>query len=344
MKTKLFSVIKYLLFLSIGIALLLFAFKGIDLQKTIHEIRQANIPLILLSAFFSTVAFISRAFRWNILIEPLGYRPKLTNTTYSLMVGYLANLALPRLGEVTRCASLTKAEKVPFDELLGTVIVERVIDVICLLILILFTALIEFERLGNFLYQNLFIPLKDKMYHLLQSPWLIAGSIVFIVLVVLLIRTMRKNQDKHGLISKIVILLKGIMEGLKSVRKIRRPRAFIIHTVLIWTLYFLAGYVCFFSLPATSELNWKAGLFVLVVGGMSMSAPVQGGIGIFHLLVSQGLLLYSIPYEHGIAFATLLHSIQAILVILLGLFSFVMLFLANRKSASEMAVQNKIPD
>ena len=341
MRTKLFSAIKYLLFLSIGGALLLLAFKGVDLKTTMHEIKEANIFFVFLSIVASTIAFVSRAYRWNILIEPLGFKPKLSNTTYSLLVGYLANLALPRIGEVTRCGALTKAEKIPFEELIGTVIVERAIDVITLLLLILLTAFVEFERLGNFLYQNLFIPMKDKIYHYLHSPLFIMGCIFLIAIVVILIRALRKNSGKHGFISRISTLLKGIMEGLRSVRKIKRPWAFLFHTVLIWSLYFFAGYICFFSLPATSQLTWQAGLFVLIVGGIGMAAPVQGGIGIFHLLVSKGLLLYAIPYEHGIAFATLLHSTQAILVILLGTISFTLLFLADRKSSFEPSTIQK---
>lgn len=293
--------------------------------------KQANIFWMSISILCSVIAFVSRAYRWNILIEPLGYKPKLANTTYALLIGYFANLALPRLGEVTRCGSLNKAEKVPFDVLIGTVIVERVFDVICLLVCIFLTAIFEYQRLGNFLYENLFVPIKDKLNHYLQSPLLIAGALVIVLMLIFFIRAIRKNSGKHGFISKIVALLKGIMEGLRSVRKIKRPWSFLFHTVFIWTLYFISSYVVFFALPATSQLDWKAGLFVLSIGGMSMSAPVQGGIGIFHLLVSQGLLLYAIPHEHGIAFATLLHSTQMILVILLGTISFIMLFLASKK-------------
>ena len=324
--------------MSTGIALLFFAFKGVDLRSTLHEIKEANLFLILLSVGLSMVAMVSRAYRWNILIEPLGFKPKLSNTTYSLLVGYLANLALPRLGEVTRCGSLTKAEKIPFDELLGTVIAERLIDVICLFLCIVLTAFVEYERLGNFLFQNLYVPVSNKFVNLIESPWVHLALAVAIILFIAFILVMKKNSAKKGVIFKIMTLLKGVLEGIRSVRKIKRPRAFLFHTVLIWTLYFLVSYICFFALPATSHLGWKAGLFVLVVGGMSMSAPVQGGIGIFHLLISQGLLLYSIAYEHGIAFATLLHSTQTIMVIIAGIISFFMLFLVNKKASVGMAI------
>jgi len=334
LKKKLFSGIKYAIFLGIGIALLLLAFKGVDLKSAFAEIRQANLFWMSISVLCSVTAFVSRAYRWNILIEPLGYKPKLINTTYSVIIGYFANLALPRLGEVTRCGTLNKAEKVPFDELLGTVIVERIFDVICLLVCIFLTALFEYERLGNFLYTNLFEPLRDKFFHYAQSPVLIASAVILLALLIVFIRAIRKNSGRHGFISKIVALLKGIVEGLKSVKKIKRPWSFLFHTVFIWTLYFFSSYVCFFALRATSGLDWKAGLFVLSIGGMSMSAPVQGGIGVFHLLVSQGLLLYNIPHEHGIAYATLIHSTNAIIMILLGSLSFAMLFFANKKKSN----------
>ena len=337
MKAKIFSTVKYSLFLGLGIALLFLAFKGVDLKKAFEEMKQADMFWVGLSLLCSVVAFVSRAFRWNILIEPLGYEPKLKNTTYAVLIGYLANLALPRLGEVTRCGSLNKAEKVPFDALFGTVIVERVIDVISLLICILLTAFFEYDRLGNFLYDNLFAPFKEKMQRLMYSPLFIAGVIVFIILVVMFIRLIRKNSGKYGFISKVVTTINGVVHGLKSIREIKRPWSFLFHSVFIWVLYFFSSYLCFFSLPATSGLDWKAGLFVLSIGGMSMSAPVQGGIGVFHLLVSAGLLLYAIPHEHGIAFATLLHSTQTILIILLGSISFGILFFTNKKPSHDNA-------
>lgn len=317
--------------------MLLLAFKGVDLNKAFEEIKQANIFWIILSVMCSIIAHISRAYRWNILIEPLGYKPKLTNTTYAVLIGYLANLALPRLGEVTRCGSLNKAEKVPFDALFGTVIVERVIDVLSLLVCIVLTAIFEYERLGHFLYDNLFEPFRNKIEILIYSPLFISAAVIAVVFIIIFVRLIRKNSGKYGFISKIVSALKGIVHGLKSIREIKRPWSFLFHSVLIWVLYFFSSYLCFFALPVTSGLDWKAGLFVLSIGGMSMSAPVQGGIGVFHLLVSAGLLLYNIPHEHGIAFATLLHSTQTILIILLGSISFGILFFTNKKPSNENA-------
>ena len=139
MHKPLLSIIKYLFLLAVAGGLLYLAFRGVDLNKMVKSIAEANYGWLSVSVIVSLVAFVSRAYRWNLLIEPLGYEPKLSSTGYSLMVGYLANLAVPRLGEVSRCGSLSKAEKIPFNSLLGTVIVERVMDVICLIICLLLT-------------------------------------------------------------------------------------------------------------------------------------------------------------------------------------------------------------
>lgn len=331
MRSLLSTYIRYTLLLALGIGLLILAFRGVNLSATLQEIRTAHIPWLLVSIATSLVAFISRAIRWNLLIEPLGYRPALRNTAYSLLVGYLANLALPRLGEVTRCGSLNRVEKVPFDLLLGTVIMERALDVVCLLLCLTATAIIEFQRLGNFINNNLLSPLREKAGNTMQSPLVLLSVLLLVVLVVVLWRAGNRKDNSLGFLHRIRGLMKGVVQGLRSIGRLQKPGAFVFHTVLIWFMYYLMSYTCFFALDATAGLSWQAGLFVLVVGGMGMSAPVQGGIGAYHLLVSQGLMLYGISHEHGLAFATLMHASQTLVVILLGGISFLMLVLAQKK-------------
>ena len=163
MNTKIITIVKYLILLLVTGALLLFAFRGMNVNRILHEILHANMFWVAVSGLISVIAFVVRAHRWNLLIEPLGYFPSLKNTTCSLMVGYFANLAFPRLGEVSRCGALGKAESIPFNKLLGTVIVERVIDVLSLLICLLLVAVIEFKRLGNFFSENIFNPIIKKI-------------------------------------------------------------------------------------------------------------------------------------------------------------------------------------
>ena len=191
----------------------------------------------------------------------------------------------------------------------------------------LLVAILEYERLGNFLSQNIFDPVKEKLNSIIASPILITVVLLFFFA---LFFFLFKSKKSKGILAKAKEIFKGIAAGLVSVRNLKKPFQFVFHSVLIWFMYYLMSYLCFFALPATSQLSWHAGLFILVVGGMGMSAPVQGGIGAYHLLVSSGLLLYGITYEHGIAFATLMHTSQTVVVLLFGGLAFLYLFLKKR--------------
>ena len=334
MNKKIITIVKYLVLLLVAGALLLFAFRGMNINKILHEILRANMFWVALSGILSIIAFIIRAHRWKLLIEPLGYSPSMKKTTYSLMVGYFANLAFPRLGEVSRCAALSKAESIPFNKLLGTVIVERIIDVISLLICMLLVAALEFKRLGNFFNENIFNPLLKKIDQLSRSPILLTIIIiVLIALVFVLIYFSRKNKSK-GKETAFAKLTKGFIDGLRSVAKLKQPGLFIFHSIFIWVLYYLSVYVALFAFPFTSGLGSGAALFLLVAGGLGMSAPVQGGIGAYHLLVSQGLVLYGLSREDGLTFATLLHSLQLVLVIIMGIASLLLLFSSGKKKVN----------
>lgn len=330
MKKKLINIIKYVILLVVAAVLLLYALKGMDINKITQQIFSANILWVSISGVISIIALVVRAHRWNLLIEPMGYSPSLKNTTYSLMVGYFANLALPRLGEVSRCGALSKAEAIPFNKLLGTVIVERIIDVISLLICILLTAAIEYKRLGNFFDQKVFGPLSEKFEQVTRSPLLLTAIILFLLLLVIgAIFFFRRNKATDSKLNKII---RGFIDGLRSVANLKRPWLFIFQSAFIWVLYYLGVYVALFAFPFTSELGAGAALFLLVAGGIAMSAPVQGGIGTYHLLVSQGLVLYGVSAVNGLAFAFMVHGLQLILVILLGVASMFLLFSARKKT------------
>ena len=331
MQKRIIDVLKYFLLLLLAAALLYFAFRGMDIKKIVHDILQANIFWVAASGIISVIAFVVRAHRWNLLIEPMGYQPSLKNTTASLMVGYFANLAVPRMGEVSRCGALSKAENIPFNKLLGTVIVDRVIDVISLLICMLLAALLEFKRLGNFFNENIFNPLINKFSKLAQSPLLLTLVIVILLILILLAYYLIKKDKSKNAESKISKLMKGFLDGLRSVGRLKRPWLFIVESVLIWALYLAGVYVALNAFPFTKELGASASLFLLVAAGIAMSAPVQGGIGAYHLLVSQGLILYGLTEENGLVFAGMLHSLQLILVIIIGSISLIVLFASQKK-------------
>jgi len=331
MKKKLLNIVKYIILLGVAAALLLYALKGMDIKKVFQQISGANIFWVVISGFISIVAFVVRAHRWNLLIEPMGYSPSLRNTTYSVMVGYFANLAFPRLGEVSRCGALSKAESIPFNKLLGTVIVERIIDVLSLLICILLAAAIEYKRLGSFFTEKVFDPVNEKFQKLAGSPLLlIAVVLALLILLIIAIYFIRKN-NKQGSDSKINKIIKGFIDGLRSVANLKRPGLFIFQSAFIWILYFLGVYTALYAFSFTSGLGASAALFLLVAGGLGMSAPVQGGIGAYHLLVKEGLILYGVAAENGLAFAFMLHGLQLILVIVPGIISLFLLFSINKK-------------
>jgi len=277
------------------------------------------------------LAFASRAWRWNMLLRPLGYTPKFSNTFYALMFGYLANLALPRLGEVSRSVALNRAEKIPLDVVIGTVIAERAVDVLSLLLCIVLALILEFDRIYSFLMDNLARPFMSKISDAVHSDFFFPVVFVLVAGIITLVVIRRRKKQTSSFTEKILLFFKGILAGLTSVMKMKNHNVFILHSVFIWVMYWLVTYICFFSLDATSSLDVKAGIFVLVVGGLGMTAPVQGGIGAYHWLVSQGLLIYGIQLTDGLAYATIVHTSQTLLVIIVGTISFLMLSVNNKK-------------
>lgn len=337
MKRKILNVLKFIFFLSIGMGLLYLAFKGVNLKSLGEDLKHAQYGWLILTFFLGFISHLSRAMRWKLLIAPLGYSPKTSHTFYAVMIGYLSNLAAPRLGEVVRCGSLNKTDKIPFDSLLGTVIVERAIDLLVLVILTLIVFFAKINFFGNFLSQNIFVPLGHKFSGLL-SRWIpiLLFFIILLVLMVLLF-VFRKKLSHIHVIMKLKKLLSGIANGLKSLYTMKNLPLFLLHTLLIWGMYFLITWIIFFTIPETSGLGPLAGLFILVTGSLGMTVPVQGGIGAYHWIVSLSLTLYGISREKGLVFATIAHESQTLLVILLGAISLILVFLLQKHSSGKVS-------
>jgi len=332
LKRKILRIFNFFVFLAIGLLLLYLAFKGIDFNTLVEDLKSANYYWVLLSLFFAIIGYVSRAYRWKLLIEPLNYNPPVKNVFYALMFGYLANFAFPRIGEISRCGSLTKSDKIPMDALIGTVLIERAIDLVVLLSLLVIIFLAKIESFGLFIKENVFIPISKKLINTVDFSiyyWLII--IVVIAATFGLFYYFRKKFKRVRIIIKIRKIIRGVVSGVKTVTKMRNRSAFLLHTFIIWFMYFLMTYVVIFAIPATESLKPIDGLFLLVIGGLGMAAPVQGGIGAFHWIVSLALSLYGISREDGLVFATIQHESQAILAILLGGFSVIMLFLNSRQ-------------
>ncbi|MEZ5012594.1 MAG: lysylphosphatidylglycerol synthase transmembrane domain-containing protein [Bacteroidales bacterium] len=324
MKEKLNSILRVLIFLCLSGLLLFLAFRKVEFQKIAQALVSAKYGWLVLSFTFSMFAFFSRARRWILMIRPLGHNPSFRNTYHAMMTGYLVNFALPRMGEVSKCVALGKKEKIPVDSLIGTVIVERTFDVISMLAIMFLMIILRGDLMGTFIGDNVIDPLFNKVASPFNSslvPLVITG--IVIAALALAIFLGRKSLMKNPLFARIAGFIKGIGEGLRSFYRMDNRLEFIFHTIFIWVNYILMSWVVVFMIPATSHLTFADATFILVIGSLGMSAPVQGGIGAFHWIVSRGLhLVYGISLEDGLAYATLAHESQFILIALLGAWSF----------------------
>ncbi len=332
MKKKAFKVLRYIIFLLIGVLLLYLAFKGIDFQALWYEFKQARYIWIFLSILVLTLSHMTRAYRWKLLIEPLGYNPQFSSTFYSLMIGYLANYAFPRIGEITRCGALGRTEKIPMDKLFGTVIIERVVDLFTMFLFLIILITAKFEFFSSFIKPNILDPVGNKLSFLLGKTilywFILVGTPVLLVIMLYLFRS---RFYKWSLIRKIRDIIKGVFTGLTTLSSLKKVWQFIISSLLIWIFYLLMTYIAFFALSSTSNLNLIDGLFILVIGSFAFVAPVQGGIGAFHWIVSGGLMLYGLTKEEGLAYATITHGSQMLWTILIGIISMLLLISVRKK-------------
>ena len=337
MKKVIKQVLQFLLFLAIGILLLWIAFRNVKFNDLAAGLREANYFFVILSVIFDLFAFLSRAKRWNLLIWPMGYKPAFRNTFNSMMTGYFANMAIPRIGEITRCVALAKKEKIPVDRLIGTVVIERAIDLISVVIIMIIMIFTSSDKINQFLRETILIPFREKVFSPFGLTWLIWVVLLLITAAFLfLLIKYRRNLRKIPVISKIFDLSKGIIQGLKSIKTLERKWEFIFHTVFMWICYLLMTWVVVFAIDSTSHLNLGDALFLLVIGSFAMIAPVPSGIGAFHYIISRGLsFVQGVNLEDGALYAILTHESQMILIIILGIFASYMIFRKGKGIESE---------
>lgn len=279
----------------------------------VHTWQSANKEWLLLMAAITILSHFLRAIRWNILLEPIGYKPKVTNTFLSLMVGYLINLVIPRGGEVSRCYNLYKLEKVPVEMSFGTVVVERIIDLLCLLFLIALSFILESKKLFEFINT---LPLGGAGSKFATLTYIALGVLAVGAVLFWLVRSNKKAGD---FIRKMWSGFKG---GLLSLFKLKNKGPFIVYSITIWALYFLMSYCVVRAFPSTSVLGFEAVLSLFAIGAIAMAAPLPGGAGSYHVLVPQGLVfLYAIPRTDAVAFTFIFHGWQTAILVVAGAIS-----------------------
>lgn len=328
MKKKLFTILKYAFFLALGFFLVWWQFdKMTALQKSqfSESLKHANYWLILPVVIMAILSHISRSVRWKILIEPMGYKPSTTNTFYSVMSGYLANTFLPRVGEILKCSLLSRYEKIPMNKLIGTILIERLFDFVCYLILIIITILIQIKYVSDFV--------KEKFAQIARnntgfSIWLkLLIALLLILVLIFIVRWVFKKFAHHRYIISIKGFHIGFREGLFSIRYLKNRGWFLAHTLFIWSLYLLQIYVGFSALSDTAHLGLAEACSVLSLATLAMIVA-PGGIGAFPLAVQEVLLIYNVD---NISFGWIMWGTSTVIIIVFGLFSFGLLMYKNRK-------------
>ena len=283
----------------------------------ISYIINADLKYIISAIVFGILSHLSRAFRWKFLLNPLGYYPRFINSILAVLVSYIANLGIPRSGEILRATTLSNYEKIPFEKLFGTIIAERLIDFIILLSLIFLTLSLQFESIWQIL--------REKTFDLQK---LIAVIFILSLIFFGLKKFLGKNNSK--ILTKINTFIEGLIEGIMSIKNMPYKLAFATHTIFIWTMYFSMFYIIKWTIPEMQNLQIIQMLPSFVIGGLTLTAT-NGGIGIYPLSVAMALSSFGISNESGLAFGWIVWTSQTLMIIFFGSLSFFILPLVNRK-------------
>jgi hypothetical protein len=320
------ELVRYVIILLLTGVIFWYLFRQINLTDFKLALQEFNFWWIGLSILLSVVSHFLRAWRWKGMLDSTEHPTSLINSYFAVMIGYLANSVFPRLGEVTRCGVLHRTDRVPVSTALGTVVTERVIDLFMLLILTLFTFLFQYNLLENYFHEGL-----NSLKLSLTANWWILALLCLGGISSLYILFYSRWGEKLALMIKVKAFIKGLWEGILSLKHLKNPLNFWLATIGIWVLYFLMLYVITFGSPLTKELGILAGLSILVMGSFGMASPAPNGIGAFHSFVAGVLVLYGIEQKDGIIFATIMHTSQLLTVLVVGSASLILVNVRSKK-------------
>ena len=313
------------------------ALKGFEFEKVQKSLAKANYLWVAFAAVFGVLAYWFRAVRWNLLLEPMGHRISTSNAFWTISFGYLMNLTIPRSGEVARATALYGVEKVPVDKSFGTIILERVVDLVCMMGFLGLTLIFKYDAILSF-YENSGIKLPQNL--IIGAFVLMIGGIIFLIF--------RKKLAKVSFLEKIVSFIDGIFLGLASIFKLKQKVKFILYTVGIWICYYMAAYLVCFALPETSDFTIADGFFIIVVGTLGMIVPASGGIGAFNLAMKYGFMALFISMgksaefggEMGLTYSFISLPLQIVIMLTTGLLSIPMLAKARNRLEAETEIKS----
>jgi len=337
-KNPLKSILTIVISLAFAGFFLWLALKGLDFKVIKASLAKANYLWVLFAAVFGLLAYWFRAVRWNLMLEPMGHKISNSNSLWSISFGYLMNLTIPRSGEVARATALYGVEKVPVDQSFGTIILERVVDLICMLGFLGLTLLFKYEAILSF-YENSGVNLNPNKILLILLV-LAVGTVLFFVF--------KKKLADIPFLGKIVNFIDGIFQGLTTIFKLKEKGKFILYTLGIWICYYFAAYLVCFALPETSDFTVADGFFIIVVGTLGMIVPASGGIGAFNLAMKYGFMALFISVgksaelggEMGLTYSFISLPLQITIMLVMGLISIPMLAKAREKAVSDKEFEN----
>jgi glycosyltransferase 2 family protein len=309
------KILKTTLPLLLGGILVWYSLARMDQEKMFFHLRNANYAWIFLGLFFGVLSHLSRAYRWKFMLAPLGYKPKFTNSVLAVLIGYFVNLAIPRAGEVSRATVMVNYENIPFEKGFGTIVAERIADVMMMFLIIGITLFFQFDFILT-LISNSFEPLKIGLIFI----GVIIGIIIFSSFV---------KKAKLGFLLKIKNFVVSLTEGVTSILKMKKKWAFIFHTIFIWTMYVAMFWA---TIPAIQGLEVPVGgiLVGFIAGGFSIAAT-NGGIGSYPLAVTGAFLLFNLPESPSEAFGWIMWSAQTLMIVVFGGLAFLVLPIYNKK-------------
>ncbi len=336
---KFLNILKIVAFILIGVVLFWLVYRKQDFGTIKTAVLGAKFQWLFLSMILGLSSHYSRAVRWNLLLQPLGYKARKKTLFFGVMIMYLTNYAIPRSGEIARCGVVNRYEKIPFSSVLGTVFTERIIDMIMLLLLFIIVVITQFSVLTDFLQNN--PDAQANIQKLTGSAWIIGVVIALFVVFSLLIYVFRKKIRETKLYKKFQKLIEDFVAGIKSVLTLEKKWQFIGHTLYIWAMYFVMIYVVFFAFDFTSHLSPIAGLTIFVLSSFGIVIPSPGGIGTWHFIAIETLFVYGVSKADGRAFAFAAHESQMLMLIIVGLIALIATSFVKVKDAK---IQKNIVD
>lgn len=313
--------IQTVVFLILGISLFYYA---IGSEPIGDKIKDADLFWIGVSMLCGIFSHLARALRWNLLLEPMGYKAGLWASFHAVILGYLVNMVLPRVGEITRPAVLSKVENIPFNKLVGTVMVERVVDLLITLLIAIAIFFIQFQIIADF-FNDIFASINVKNVAIYGIIVLLA----FVGLVVLYKK--RRWFYQLPIISKFQSFTEGLLDGMKAVFSLEQKGLFVFYSLFIWVMYFFMPFFVLYALEGTAHLGVSAGLTVLLFGTAAMIVPVPGGVGTFEFMVPAALALYGVAPLIGKSYAIITHAIQFLVILSVGAFSIIYFIIKNQQ-------------